>query len=122
MLLAGLEGAQPSPDQLAAGPADDAVLAEHPDFAERLDACLTGAFAQGPIGMATDIIAQHVSDWGFDLGDVRQPVTLIYGDADPLITTEHGRHYASVLPKADLQIVEGAGHLVILEAWRRLLG
>lgn len=121
MLTEALEGTGPSPDQLAAGAADDQVLARDPAFAQRLDASLLGAFAQGPVGLATDIVAQHVSDWGFAPSDVAQPVTLVYGGDDEIVTTAHGRHWASVLPRADLRVMENAGHLVVLDAWRRLL-
>ncbi len=122
LVLDALQGAGPSPDLVAGGPADDAALASHPGLAGRLDAMLARAFEQGPLGMGTDLVVQHVAPWGFDPAEVTQPVTLVYGDADPLVGLDHGRHWAKVLPDATLEVVEGAGHLVLADAWPRLLG
>jgi pimeloyl-ACP methyl ester carboxylesterase len=121
MVLEALEGSGPSPDLVAGGPADDALLAERPELAGRLDAMLAGAFAQGPLGMGTDLVAQHVSPWNLDPAAVTQPVTIVHGDADPLLTLDHARHWADVLPNADLRVVEGAGHLVVVPEWPALL-
>ena len=41
---------------------------------------------------------------------IHQPVTVIHGDADPLVPTPAAHDLARRLPQADLQIVEGMGH------------
>ncbi len=53
--------------------------------------------------------------WGFELSEVRQPVTLMFGDADNIVPYEHGEHLASVLPNAKLVTVPGGGHISILD-------
>ena len=121
MLLAALDGTAPSPALVCGGPADDAALRANRRFARRVDQMLERAFTQGCAGMATDLVAQHLSPWGFEASDVRQPVELVYGDADPMVGLDHGRYWASALPNANLQIVEGAGHLVVRHAWNELL-
>jgi pimeloyl-ACP methyl ester carboxylesterase len=49
--------------------------------------------------------------WGFELGDVRVPVHLFYGDADNIVPVEHGEHIAKRLPYAVLRIRADEGHL-----------
>ena len=44
-----------------------------------------------------------------------QPVLLIHGDTDHIIAPEASRWYAEVLPHAELQIVERAGHWLQIE-------
>ena len=43
------------------------------------------------------------------------PTLIACGSADTLTTPEHSEEMAAVLPKADLLVVGGAGHLVQLE-------
>lgn len=116
-----MAGVQPDPGLVTAGPSDERRLEADPALAARLDDMLRRALAHGPSGMAADIVAQHVSPWGFDLAGVRQPVALVYGDADPLVSVEHGLWFAGELPNATLDVVEEAGHLVLVDAWRQLL-
>jgi pimeloyl-ACP methyl ester carboxylesterase len=48
--------------------------------------------------------------WDIDLADVTCPVSLLYGELDPMCPPQHGEWYASHLPRADLQIRDGAAH------------
>jgi pimeloyl-ACP methyl ester carboxylesterase len=70
-------------------------------------------------------------DWGFPLRDVRVPTFLRYGDADIIVPLEHGRHLASRLPRAELRVYPGEGHVgalgasqeifdVLLDHWSRV--
>jgi pimeloyl-ACP methyl ester carboxylesterase len=49
--------------------------------------------------------------WGFDLMEVKVPVHFWHGDADPIVPLLHGRHLATAVPDADLQIRPGESHL-----------
>jgi pimeloyl-ACP methyl ester carboxylesterase len=48
--------------------------------------------------------------WDIDLADVTCPVSLIYGEIDPVCSLHHGEWYASHLLRATLQVRDGAAH------------
>jgi pimeloyl-ACP methyl ester carboxylesterase len=104
---------------LGSGDADERLLAG--PVRERLEAMLVEAFRQGTAGLAADIAATNVVPWGFDLGDVRAPVQLYYGDDDGLVTPAHGRHFEERLPQTSLRTVPDAGHLLLIEHWGEIL-
>jgi pimeloyl-ACP methyl ester carboxylesterase len=106
---------------MAAGSADDAVLAD-PARRAQVSAMLHEAFRQGEAGVVSDIVAVNISPAGFDPAAVGAPTTLVYGTADVMVGPEHGRYWATVVPGADLRLVEGAGHLVALTHWAEILG
>lgn len=43
------------------------------------------------------------------------PALVIEGGADRFVPAESVRRYASLLPRAELRVIEGAGHLLVLE-------
>ena len=54
------------------------------------------------------------------LGAVRCPVLVACGEADQLTPPEHAREMAALLPKAQLELVAGAGHMLTMEQPARL--
>jgi pimeloyl-ACP methyl ester carboxylesterase len=48
--------------------------------------------------------------------EIDLPVTVVWGGADPWLPVEQGRRLAALVPGAQLHVVEGAGHLIQLEA------
>lgn len=106
--------------ELGGGP-DDARALEDPERRDALQAMLVEAYRQGGVGAATDIVATNVAPWGFDLASVEAPVTLLYGGTDTLVPAVHGEWYASRLPHATLEVVDGTGHLLPLTHWERVL-
>jgi pimeloyl-ACP methyl ester carboxylesterase len=46
-----------------------------------------------------------------ELGAIRCPTLLIWGEHDPIIPAEHGRRLVATLPDAQLQIIPAVGHL-----------
>lgn len=121
---AGADGTDGEDDLTAmvtgGGEADAALLAD-PAIRGRVEAMLGLGFQAGPAGVATDIVADQIVPWGFDVASVGVPVTLVYGDADAVITPAHGRWYADQLVDADLRVVPGAGHLVVITEWAAIL-
>lgn len=105
---------------LGGGVDDERTLGER-DNRPRIELMLGEAYRQGGLGVATDIVATNVVPWGFELGDVEASVTLLYGATDALISVAHGEWYASRLPHATLEVVEGTGHLIPLTHWARIL-
>ena len=52
---------------------------------------------------------------GHRLHRVKQPVLLVWGTDDRVVSTEYGRKLAAALPNACLEMIEGAGHYGYLE-------
>jgi pimeloyl-ACP methyl ester carboxylesterase len=82
---------------------------------------LAGALAQGPVGMAADIVSYTLVPWGFDPAAVGARVTAFYGEADVVVPPAHGEWYVARVPGAELRRVGGAGHLVAMTAWGDIL-
>ena len=122
--LAPVTPADPRSDEalglVGASPADEAALGQ-PGARDRLTEMMVTAFAQGPIGMAADIAGYCLRPWGFEPSDVRTKTLLLYGAADPLGGSAHGRWWQKQLPNARLEMVPEAGHLVMIPMWKRVL-
>ncbi|KRC89481.1 hypothetical protein ASE25_07735 [Terrabacter sp. Root85] len=72
-------------------------------------------------GVSRDALA-FTAGWDVDLGDVRAPVHLWYGDRDRTVGLEHGQWLHAHLPTSRLIVREGAGHLATLLAhWADVL-
>ncbi len=52
---------------------------------------------------------------GGDLEKLTMPALVIWGARDPYIDLRFGREYASVLPSAELEVLDDAGHWVWLD-------
>jgi pimeloyl-ACP methyl ester carboxylesterase len=82
---------------------------------------LRAAFAQGAGGLAADILGYCTQPWGFEPEDVQTRTLRLYGSHDPLAGPRHGQWWEERLPDARLEVVPGAGHLVVIPAWPRIL-
>jgi pimeloyl-ACP methyl ester carboxylesterase len=105
---------------LGAGPADGPALAA-PGARARLGTMMAAAFAQGTAGLAQDVAGYMLRPWGFDASDVAAPTLLLYGTRDPLGASRHAQWWQRRLPRARVEMVPDAGHLVIIPIWRRVL-
>lgn len=65
-------------------------------------------------GWADDDLA-FVTDWGFELAEIRVPVSLWQGDADRMVPFSHGQWLAAHLPQDRVQahLLPGEGHISI---------
>lgn len=105
---------------LGAGAADEAALRAD-GVRARLGEMLHAAFVQGARGLAADIAGYCLQPWGFEPEAVEAETLLLYGSHDPLAEPRHGRWWHSRLPNARLEVVPGAGHLVVVPMWTRVL-
>jgi pimeloyl-ACP methyl ester carboxylesterase len=105
---------------LGASDADREAL-ERPGARARLALMLEGAFRQGAAGLADDIAAYTLQDWGFQLAEVRAKTLLLYGSRDPVAGSRHATWWQKRLPAARVEMVPGAGHLLITRMWGRAL-
>ena len=119
VLAADGEGAVPL-DMLGAGPADAGAL-QRRGLHDRLGRMLIDAFRQGPVGVAGDVLSYTAQPWGFDPGDVQAKTLIIGGQADPIAGNAHAAWYQKAIPDARMEMVPGVGHLVIAQAWGRVL-
>lgn len=101
-------------------PADEEALAV-PGVRDQLLATIEAAFVQGPGGLVADIAGYTLRPWGFDPAAVQAEALLLHGSADPVAGAEHGRWWQQHLRAATLETVPGAGHLVIVPTWQRII-
>jgi pimeloyl-ACP methyl ester carboxylesterase len=101
-------------------PADDAALA-FPGAVDRLLEMMQMAFAQGTAGLAADIAGYCLRPWGFEPTAVSAKTLCLYGSKDPVVGQRHGSWWQKNLPQARLEMVPGAGHLLAIPMWRRVL-
>jgi pimeloyl-ACP methyl ester carboxylesterase len=59
--------------------------------------------------------------WGFEPADVSAETLLLCGSADPITGPDHGKWWQRQLPNAHLEVVSGAGHLLITPRWESVL-
>jgi pimeloyl-ACP methyl ester carboxylesterase len=104
---------------VGAGPADEVAL--RGGGRDRLGKMLSKAYAQGVTGLAADIAGYCLRPWGFEPSDVAAKTLLLYGSQDPIAASRHGRWWQERLPDARLEMVPGAGHLVVIPMWQRVL-
>lgn len=101
-------------------PSDAAEIASVPGATERLAASLVEAVRAGLDGVAADLEAQaRPSD--LDLAAIGCPTRLWYGSNDDVTPPALGRWLADRIPHARLEVVDGAGHYLVLTRWERLL-
>lgn len=105
---------------LGANPADEAAL-ERPGARERLSAMLEAAFQQGVVGLVDDLASYTLRPWGFAPEAVEAKTLLLYGSADPVAGSRHGSWWQRRLPNARLEVAPGAGHLLVIPMWQRVL-
>ncbi len=89
---------------------DRAVL--NGELGEDVAASFRHALAPGVEGWLDDDMA-FTRPWGFELADVRVPVSVWQGDLDLMVPAAHGRWLADVLPTARPHLLPDDGHLSI---------
>ena len=71
------------------------------------------AMAGGPAPLIDDDLA-NVGPWGFDPALITMPVLLVHGAADAVVPSSHSAWLAGRIPKAELRLVPGEGHVSVL--------
>jgi pimeloyl-ACP methyl ester carboxylesterase len=89
-------------------------------------AVLTGALAEylvtsGQAGLAPSAqgwwedSTALTEPWGFGLDQITVPVLVVHGDQDQFVPFGHGRWLAAHVPGAEAWLLEGDGHLTLME-------
>jgi pimeloyl-ACP methyl ester carboxylesterase len=69
---------------------------------------------RGGVSGMVDEYRRYYGLWGFDLGEVRQPVTLWQGEKDTWLPMNHARRLESMLPNRTFKLIPSTGHLAPL--------
>lgn len=95
------------------GPVDNAWLSDEANLTS-LMAAMGDAFAQGVVGYAHDITVQGRA-WTFDPSAIACPTIVAHGADDHLVPRTHSEHTASLIPNAELRVLDGVGHLSLTD-------
>jgi pimeloyl-ACP methyl ester carboxylesterase len=90
--------------------ADVAVLTG--EYGEDMAAAFAEGLRLGVDGWLDDDLA-FLAPWGFELDEIRVPVTLWQGEEDLMVPFAHGRRLAERIPGVDAHLLAGEGHLSI---------
>jgi pimeloyl-ACP methyl ester carboxylesterase len=139
-----LVGSMPTPERVADLPKDVRNVMRLARFSSRMaargleawgrrptpptgDPATDEAYARGRVESFRDgglWLAQELAylgrPWGFELTDVRAPVTLWWGERDTVCPPPIGRDFEQRLPNATLRVVEGT-HQLLFSRWREIL-
>ena len=91
-----------------------------PGLTDQLAVAMQVAIANGSSGAEFDL-RNLMTPWDFDLGAIEVPVSLWYGALDDVVDPAIGTGLTAALPNSDLEIIEGASHLLLLTQWTTLL-
>jgi pimeloyl-ACP methyl ester carboxylesterase len=69
-----------------------------------------------------DEYRRYYRDWGFDLSEVQQRVTVWQGENDTGLPMSHARRLTADLPNGDLRIVPATAHALPLVIAEDILG
>lgn len=72
---------------------------------------------RGTARQLTAIVAD--GDRSVRLSQIKAPTQILHGLADPLVPVEAGRHLASLIPGAKIDLIEGMGHDLPMALWPR---
>jgi pimeloyl-ACP methyl ester carboxylesterase len=77
------------------------------------------SFRNGGLWLAREL-AYLGRPWGFELAEVRAPVTLWWGRGDTVCPPRIGEAFAERLPRGELRLVDGT-HQLLFSRWRDIL-
>lgn len=77
------------------------------------------SFRHGGLWLAREL-AYLGRPWGFELADVRVPVTLWWGERDSVCPPSIAHEYARLLPNATVHLVDDT-HQLLFSRWREIL-
>jgi len=96
-------------------PSIDRRAIEQPGMRDAFLTSYLEAFRRGSWGAAQDLRVL-TRPWGFQLGSIKAPTSIHYGDMDTTVPPQHARLYAKAIPGAQLHLYPGHGHFSILAA------
>lgn len=92
-------------------PPFDRRMLDSPDSACLFMRTQQEGLRQGSDGAVQDLKVQW-RYWGFEMNQVKNPVKIMQGEADPFVPQAFGRHLSKNLANGQLQLLPGKGHLL----------
>jgi pimeloyl-ACP methyl ester carboxylesterase len=100
--------------------AGDPALSAVPAADVQMAAAICDAVRAGPAGLVRDVTVQ-LGPSGVDLGSIDVPTRFVTGVDDVVCPPAFARWYAAQIPRAEADIVAGAGHGLLLTHWHDIL-
>ena len=95
-------------------PEVDQAIFRDPEISKAIIDSTIEAFRQGVSGPAYEMRLLF-KPWGFDLENIKFPITIWHGTLDTQAPISHAKIYANLIPGAQLNIVENEGHHSLLK-------
>jgi pimeloyl-ACP methyl ester carboxylesterase len=99
---------------------DRETLMRRPELADAIADSFRRAFAEDVDGWMDDAVAS-AGPWGFDVRDIRVPVTIRHGELDTYVRVDHGRWLAANIPGSRADILPDHGHISIVDPFESAL-
>jgi pimeloyl-ACP methyl ester carboxylesterase len=99
---------------------DRETLTRRPELADAIADSFRRTFTESVDGWMDDALAS-ARPWGFDVSDIRVPVTIRHGELDTYVRVDHGRWLAANIPGARAQILPDHGHISIVDPFEPAL-
>lgn len=93
----------------------DIVTMQQTDFSDALADNFRHSLDESFSGWIDDDIA-FTKDWGFNLDQVKIPVSIFQGDEDLMVPGAHGRWLHKHIPHSTLRLLQGEGHLTFFSS------
>lgn len=106
-------GSEALADQLIAGMVGKTTRDQRPEVAERVHAMIARAPVEGIIGALTAM--RDRPDSTPTLATIDVPTLIVVGDEDVLTPPTESKAMNAAIPKSELSVIQGAGHLSNLE-------
>ena len=101
--------------------ADREFLQQHPELMEMLAANIEESQHLEHADGYTEELRVLARPWGFRFEDIPVPLHLWWGEHDTQIPADIARMIAKNAPKSELNIVAGAGHMLVFSHWQKIL-
>lgn len=111
--LAQTRGTNVLADQLMAGMVGKTTRNQRPEVAERVHAMIARAPVAGVVGALTAL--RDRPDSTPTLATIDVPTLIVVGDEDVITPPSEAQAMHAAIPKSQLEIIQGAGHLANLE-------
>lgn len=95
-------------------PEIDQALFRDPEVRKALINSTIEAFRSGVAGPAYEM-KLLANPWGFDLKNIKYPITIWQGTLDMQIPMSHAKIYANLVADSQLKIIENEGHLSLVK-------
>ena len=102
-------------------PDSDRAILDRGDVHANVLAGAVEALRCGSRGLAHEAPLFLGRPWGFRPEAICTPAWLWYGDADSIVPLQMGHYLANTIPRSDLRVYPGEGHMLHITHWDEIL-